>query len=237
MIEENEKSTAAAGSSDESAGLAEIAPDIWLDSRLALVHRASRWLAVADVHYGYELSRRAAGGLFPLWGMETIEQRFAALLEKHAPETVILAGDTVDSGMASREALDWLASVRERCDRLVLVAGNHDRGAIRRELDFVDSFEPGDGFFFHHGHESPMIPERTRVEVSGHLHPSVSLNDGAGLSLKLPSLVCETLGERQHWFLPAFSPWAGGGGWKRTHPDAKVRQWACGKGRVLEFGE
>lgn len=229
MVEADEKST-------ESREV-EILPGIWLDCRLALVNRQSDWLAIADVHYGYEVHRRAAGGLFPMWGMETIEERFEALLESHRPGTVILAGDIVDGGLADREAIAWLDSVRERCDRLILVAGNHDRGPIRRELGFTETFEPGgDGFFFHHGHRSPELPDGVKVEITGHWHPSVSLADGAGLRLRLPSLVRETRPENpiERWVLPAFSPWAGGGRWRSSVPGATVRQWACGPGRVLE---
>lgn len=229
MIEADKKSTA--------AGLAEVSPGLWLDSRLAMVSPAARWLAVTDVHFGYEVARRAAGGLFPLWGMGRIEERFAELLDDHAPETIILAGDIIDAGVASREAMAWLESVRERCDRLVLVAGNHDTGAIRRELEFQESFQTEDGVFFHHGHLSPVVPEGARIEVTGHWHPSVMINDGAGLRLRLPSLVRERWpgAACERWVLPAFSPWAGGVKWRARHPEAEWRQWVCGEGRVLPW--
>ena len=232
MVDAGEKSTAAPDST--RPGGAEVAPGLWLDSRLALVNRESGWLVAADVHFGYEVSRRAAGGLFPLWGMGTIEERFAGLLADHQPETVILAGDVVDGGLASREAYDWLESVRARCGRLVLVAGNHDRGEIRRRLDFVETFASGDGFFFHHGHLRPEIPDETAVEVIGHLHPGVSLSDGAGLRLRLPSLVQERPPDARHerWVLPAFSPWAAGGG---RCAGGECRRWVCGEGRVFEW--
>lgn len=243
MIEAGEKSTAAPPPLRPPA-VAEVAPDLWLDHRLALMHRREGWLAVADVHYGYEISRRAAGGLFPLWGMDTIEARFAALLSDHRPETVIVAGDVVDGGLASREACDWLESIRDRCGRLVLVAGNHDRGGIRRRFDFVDSHLTAGGAFFHHGHQSPPPPPGAAAEFSGHRHPSVSISDGAGLRLRLPCLVhrrprrpAEGRAAPEQWILPAFSPWAGGGPWSPGgggSPD-DFRQWVCGGGRVFEW--
>lgn len=229
MIEADKKSTA--------AGMAEVSPGLWLDSRLALVNPSAGWLAVADVHYGYELARRAGGGLFPFWGMGSIEERFAALLDDHAPETVVFAGDIIDAGVASREAMAWLESVRERCARMVLVAGNHDSGPIRRALDFRESFQTEDGVFFHHGHLSPPVSADARMEVTGHWHPSVLISDGAGLRLRLPSLVRERLPgvSRERWVLPAFSPWAGGVKWRPRHPEAEWRQWVCGEGRVLPW--
>ena len=64
MIEADEKSTGRG-----EADLAEVVPGVWLDSRRALIHREAGWMAAADVHFGYEVTRRAEGGLFPLWGM------------------------------------------------------------------------------------------------------------------------------------------------------------------------
>src|SRR5690348_3926550 len=36
-------------------------------------HEEEKWLAVADLHFGFELSQRMAGNLVPLWGMQSIE--------------------------------------------------------------------------------------------------------------------------------------------------------------------
>ncbi|MCP5549544.1 MAG: metallophosphoesterase [Akkermansiaceae bacterium] len=228
MTEASEKSTDPARAS--------VHPDVVLDARLAIFHQRSRWLALADVHYGYEVARRAEGGLWPLWGMGAIEERLAGLLDDYAPETVILVGDVIDRGVVDREALAWLAGVRERCAALVLVAGNHDAGAIRREASFVETHETGDGFFFHHGHEGPSVPESCAVEVCGHWHPGVHLSDGAGLRLRLPCLVQEQSPDEPfaRWVLPAFSPWAGNGKWA-PRPGAARRQWVCGKNRVFEL--
>ncbi|MEP6956287.1 MAG: hypothetical protein ABI883_05630 [Chthoniobacterales bacterium] len=43
-----------------------VAEGVLLDSRLARFHQDQRWLAAADLHFGYELSQRAAGRLTPL---------------------------------------------------------------------------------------------------------------------------------------------------------------------------
>ena len=72
-----------------------VEPDTILDARLALFHRDERWLAVADVHFGYELSQRASGALFPLWGMDSVEARLLALLADYAPERLVIVGDFV----------------------------------------------------------------------------------------------------------------------------------------------
>ena len=64
-----------AGTTLAGASRVRIDSECILDGRLALYHGAEKWLAVADVHFGYELSQRAAGALFPFWGMAEIEGR------------------------------------------------------------------------------------------------------------------------------------------------------------------
>jgi hypothetical protein len=46
----------------KSGNRIEVAHNVILDRRLALFHECQGWLAVADLHFGYELSQRAAMG-------------------------------------------------------------------------------------------------------------------------------------------------------------------------------
>ena len=202
--------------------------DTVLDARLALFHRAERWLAVADVHFGYELSQRAAGGLFPRWGMDTVEARLGALLEDYRPDRLIIAGDFVHDRTARVPALALLERLRAAGGggEVVLVAGNHDRPAFAAgEMcpEFVT-----DRFYFHHG-DGPAPSDEARggrTEIIGHHHPAATLRDGAGLALKLPAFVQTA----RRWVLPAFSPWAAGGG-GGFGPGA--RKWLCSPKRIL----
>ena len=100
MIDPAEKSTEVPPLADQGSGQAEVAPGVFLDSRLGLYHQHERWLAISDVHFGYEMSRRAAGALWPLWGMETIEERLNQLVCGLSPDTLVLTGDVVDSAAA-----------------------------------------------------------------------------------------------------------------------------------------
>src|ERR1700755_2408075 len=77
------------------ANQALVADEILLDGRLALFHQTEGWLAVADLHFGYELSQRAAGRLVPLWGMTSIEQRLQELVADYRPRRLIVVGDLV----------------------------------------------------------------------------------------------------------------------------------------------
>ena len=198
-----------------------VADEILLDGRLALFHRTERWLAVADLHFGYELSQRAAGALIPLWGMATISERLTELVNEYEPSRVIILGDLVHDKTAAGEAVELLRGFAERC-AVAVVAGNHDR-QLRGHVEMVDSLET-DGFHFHHGHCAADTPGR--IQIIGHHHPAAVITDGAGLRLKCPAFVQQS----SCWIMPAFSPWAAGTRWAS---DESSRIWLCTAERVF----
>jgi putative SbcD/Mre11-related phosphoesterase len=199
-----------------------VAENVVLDARLALVHQEQGWLAVADLHFGYELSQRAAGHLFPLWGMETIEARLVDLLGDYQPSQLILLGDLVHNRAGGEQLMRLIERLREFCP-VVLIAGNHDRHL--RNFDLVECWQSGE-FIFHHGHCAP-IPEKG-LQIVGHHHPAAVMRDGAGLRLKLPAFVQQ----RSCWILPAFSPWAAGTEWPA---DEETSIWLCSPQRILRL--
>lgn len=202
-----------------------VADEIILDGRLALFHQTERWLAVADVHFGYELSQRAAGALVPLWGMATISERLRELVSQYAPRRLIILGDLVHDKTAACEAAELLRGFTERCE-VVVVAGNHDRH-LRGQIEMRDSVET-DQFYFHHGHCAADTPGR--IQIIGHHHPAAVITDGAGLRLKCPALVQQA----RCWIMPAFSPWAAGTRWES---DDASRVWLCTATRVFLLPE
>jgi DNA ligase-associated metallophosphoesterase len=198
-----------------------VADGIVLDGRLALFHQVEGWLAVADLHFGYELSQRAAGRLVPLWGMATVSERLTRLVEEYAARRLIILGDLVHDKTARREAAELLRELATRCE-VVVVAGNHDR-QLRGHVEMVDSWET-DQFHFHHGHCEAEAGGR--IQIIGHHHPAAVITDGAGLRLKCPAFVQQS----SCWIMPAFSPWAGGTRWA---PDDSSRIWLCTEQRVF----
>jgi len=198
-----------------------VAENVLLDGRLALSHQTQRWLAVADLHYGYELSQRVAGRLVPMWGMAQIEGRLDELIRDYAPRYLVILGDLVHDRSAGEEARQLLARLARRCEPIV-IAGNHDR-QLAGSIEFVDSWR-ADGFHFHHGHCIAEVPGA--IQVIGHHHPASIISDGAGLRLKSPAFVQEPT----CWIMPAFSPWAGGTTWK---PATSSRIWLCTPERVF----
>ncbi len=206
-----------------------VAENVLLDCRLALFHRCQRWLAVADLHFGYELSQRAAGNLFPLWGMQTIEARLLELLGDYNPALLLLLGDLVHDAAGATAFFSLVARLRQHC-AIMLIVGNHDREIKHQtsnikssDVDLVESWR-SDGFYFHHGDCAVELPDC--IQVSGHHHPVGAVRDGAGLRLKLPAFVQR----RNCWIMPAFSPWAAGTEWP---PDGQSRVWLCSPQRVL----
>jgi metallophosphoesterase superfamily enzyme len=211
-----------------------VAPDVLLDSRLALFHRAERWLAVADLHYGYELSLRAVGALTPLWGMDEIEARLRALLAEYRPAQLVLCGDLVHSRASRDEFRALLGRLRAHPDgdgcEMIPLAGNHDRRAFNVG-ELRDSFGTP-AFFFHHGDQpADGAAVGNRTEILGHYHPAATLSDGAGFQTKLPAFIQASAGRR--WILPAFSPWAAGGGNNSGAYGAGARVWRCSPRRIF----
>lgn len=203
-----------------------------LDHRLALYHPFENWLAVSDLHFGFELSARAAGALYPAWGMEEVETRLTALLRDYKPKTLIIAGDLVENRAAVLPAVALLKRLRSALSaagapfQLVLIAGNHDRRCLESEL--LRNFFLTPSFCFYHGDRPEPDECGTRTAVIGHFHPAARVRDRAGLSLKLPAFVQDG----SLWTLPAFSPWASGTEWQYA-PAARL--WLCGHGKILQL--
>jgi uncharacterized protein len=206
-----------------AAGRVAIASNVLLDGRLALFHETDKWLAVADLHFGYELSQRLAGRLIPLWGMTSIEARLAELLDEYQPRQLIIAGDLVHDNASAAAASELLARLRQRCE-VIALTGNHDR-RVEGKIEFVPRWETPD-FLFEHGHWP--AEETDRIRIIGHHHPAATIRDGAGLRLKFPALIQQ----ERCWILPAFSPWAGGVSWPN---DGESHIWLCTPRRVLRL--
>lgn len=204
-----------------------VAENLRFDARLAVFHEVESWLAVADLHYGYELSLQAAGALFPMWGMGEIESRLQSLLDDYRPRTLLVLGDLVHSAAATQAFLKWETHLRDCVEEVILIRGNHDRRL--RNVVLHDTWRSGT-YVFHHGHlPFPADEKKTDdVQFSGHWHPAFTLSDGAGFRKKLPTL-CQTA---DSWVLPAFSPWAAGG---QPQSEPILAQWASNRQKIWKI--
>jgi DNA ligase-associated metallophosphoesterase len=202
---------------------ADVAESVVLDGRLALYHKKQEWLAVADLHFGFELSQRSAGNLFPLWGMRTIHDRLNELLSDYGPAHLVLLGDLVHDRTAAGALAELIAQLRRRTD-VILIAGNHDRHLPKSVR--VTPLWRSAGFSFHHG--NCEVKPSDEIQVIGHHHPAQVVRDGAGLHLKLPAFVQQD----NCWIMPAFSPWAAGVVWPH---DKGSRIWLCSPTRIISM--
>lgn len=213
--------------------VASIGNDVLLDGRRAVIHTTQGWLAVADIHFGYELRRGKQGALPPPFGMPQIKETLLGLLADHLPRRLILVGDIMDGSGSAAETLALLATLQPHVPEIVCIIGNHDRVALRKQWPFVETHRE-DGYLFSHGHHFKAVEqqrtEADRVHINGHEHPAVRFSDGAGLRVKVPALVRERIRDScERWLLPAFSPWAAGSPYKSPHI---IEQWVCAPQRI-----
>lgn len=199
-------------------------------------------MALADLHYGYEIHRCRQGALLPGWGMEQCRNTLLALLSDHRPQRLILVGDIMDGSGSVAQTGTLLDELRSLVPTLVLIEGNHDRSALVRGWQ-MQKHHRENQFIFHHGHlgitpPSVVADSSTTVGpvtlVTGHEHPSVAIRDNAGLRLKLPAFIQQQVHHTlHHWILPAFSPWAAGGEYTSLHEP--LATWVCSPGRIWKW--
>ena len=178
-----------------------------------LADRAAYWarlqtLLIADPHWGKAAAFRS--GAIPVPRGTTSEglARLDRLLDQTGAARLIVLGDFLHARKGrAPETLRALSGWRERHPRLelVLVRGNHDRGAgdPPKELGILAVSAPllePPFIFVHH----PVRSDGGYV-VSGHLHPGVRLAGPGGLRERLP---CFWFGE-QCAVLPAFGDFTG----------------------------
>ncbi|HSG41500.1 MAG TPA: ligase-associated DNA damage response endonuclease PdeM [Thermoanaerobaculia bacterium] len=188
--------------------------DVQGESLQLLPERALYWertgtLIAADVHLGKAASFRAAA--IPLPGGTTTATllRLSAALAHTGARRLLLLGDFfhAKSGRASR-TLAVIADWRSRHPDLeiVLIRGNHDRGAgdppAEWRFDCRDEPWTESPFAFRHH----PAEENGGYVLAGHIHPAVSLS---GLARQRERLPCFFFGERLA-LLPSFGDFTGG---------------------------
>jgi len=215
-----------------ATGIARVGHGAVLDNRRALYHPFENWLAVADLHFGFERAARAAAVAHPHWGMEEVERRLTSLLRDYKPKTLIIAGDLVETRAVALQALALLKRLKATLSdakapfELVLIAGNHDRRCL--EGDLLQDYFLTPSFCFYHGDRPEPADAGSRTSIIGHFHPAATVRDKTGAHLKLPAFVQDG----SLWTLPAFSPWASGNEWEYARAS---QVWLCGHTRILRL--
>jgi DNA ligase-associated metallophosphoesterase len=136
----------------------------------ALLWEEAGLLVVSDLHLEKGSAYAARGQMLPPYDTRAALRRIAALVEMHAPTTVISLGDSFhDKRARQRMAAEDVASVRALTSAVdwVWIEGNHDPKPPE-DLGGRAAFELKLGpLVFRH---EPTIG-RAEGEVAGHLHP------------------------------------------------------------------
>jgi putative SbcD/Mre11-related phosphoesterase len=143
----------------------------------ALYLPAAETLVCADLHVGKDAASSVS---LPIGERDDLTDRFGALLKRHEPSTVVIAGDLLhsfdrlpDGAVATVRALSGLAE--DAGCRVVVTPGNHDtmldelwNGPIESEYR-ID----GASTVITHGH----VPPATNADlfIVGHDHPTIEI--------------------------------------------------------------
>lgn len=135
-------------------------------------------LVLADVHLGKATGFQTSGINIPEGDNVRDLNRIDQLIEKTKCQQIIIAGDFLHtpSGV-SKELTDLVDTWVTHSDaQILLVAGNHDRRALRRKpginLEITDRFENEALEIVH----DPKDAGATKLTICGHVHPAVRIN-------------------------------------------------------------
>ena len=194
----------------------------------ALYWPAGRTLMIADAHLGKADTFRAFGVPAPCTTAADLA-RVGALLDATGAARLVFLGDLLHakagrSRSLTEEFAAWRAS-RRACE-VVLVRGNHDRGAGDPPADWgvdcVDEPWPLGPFALRHYPE----PAAGAYALAGHLHPAAELRGAGRQRLRLP---CFHFGPAVG-VLPAFGSFTG---LAVVRPKPGDRVWVVADGRVV----
>ncbi len=187
-------------------------------------------LIIADLHVGLEEAMLETGVYAPSLLDEMISS-LRELMERENVGRLVIDGDIKHSFAPSfRERLrlrEFVEEMKESANEIVLVRGNHDVGVDwlgRLGVEIADSLELG-GWKVIHGHR----PERGGRFIIGHEHPSVTLRDEVGATIKRRVFL---KGEKLV-VLPAFSPWVYGNDVTRNIVSPLLQEFDASEVRVL----
>ena len=192
-------------------------------------------LLVADLHLGKAETYRSLGVPMPEGIAEESLERFENVIRRSRAERVIVLGDLVhcEEGMED-PVIELMARWRRRVSLpMSLIGGNHDAAvSIPRSWRIEDDGEGrGLGPFQLQHHPRPTDADFDAgdpVVLAGHLHPVLSLGEGARRVLAHAFVVDPT-----QVILPAFTPFARGAR-VRPETDRGRRVFAIAEGQVVE---
>ncbi|MBU2589917.1 MAG: metallophosphoesterase [Nanoarchaeota archaeon] len=152
-----------------------------------LTLKINNTLIISDIHIGYEEYLNQQGYLLPITQYKDTIKRLEKIFEKTGKlKTIIINGDLKhEFGNISetewRNTLNLIDFLLEKCEKIVLIKGNHDKIlepiAEKRNIEVVDSYKLNNILILH----GDKIPKEINEEIIiiGHEHPSIGLQEDA----------------------------------------------------------
>jgi uncharacterized protein len=149
-------------------------------------------LAITDLQLGYEEFLNQKGIFVPRSNFAEIMEKLEKLLQKLNPKILLINGDLKhEFGKVSeqewRETTKILEFAQKKCEKIILVKGNHDsaiwRIAESKKMNVTESyFSEKEKALFLHGHKKPekkLLAElNPETIIIGHEHPAITISDG-----------------------------------------------------------
>ncbi len=164
---------------------------IWGTSAVEINVNGEKWLAIADIHIGFEFEYIREGVYIPDQ-TERMAEKLLSLGKGY--DKLIIVGDLKHSiGMASWSVVRvrrFLDTITPRFQEVVLTQGNHDGGIseLLRSYEMIRIIDPrgfalGDVWIFH-GHARPLRESRDfDIGLMGHVHPSIGIRGKGKVSV------------------------------------------------------
>jgi uncharacterized protein len=178
--------------------------EFYLLPQKAVYRPVQKQLIIADIHLGKASHFRKKGIAMPVQSHLRDIDKLQFLLNKWAPETVIILGDLFHSEY-NNEWLWFKSLLRENPTvQFILLQGNHDilpRGTYKiPNLLHIGLLEEQHYLFSHH-----PLSDIPKLNICGHVHPGVKVSGIAKQSVTLP---CFYITE-SHFIVPAFGDLTG----------------------------
>ena len=181
-----------------------------VDKKPALYHPGMDLVVISDIHLGLEGSMTSKGSYVPQFQLEDIIEELEEVKKETGAERILVNGDLKNQFSTSytekKEIEQFLESLKENFEEIILIKGNHDtileNTAEKKGLNLRESFSE-EGYLFVHGHKE--VEEDFEVLVIGHEHPALALTDEVGITEKIDCFLYGEIEDGKIVVMPSYS--------------------------------
>ncbi len=180
---------------------------LWLSPEKCMFWENQQALILCDLHLGKSGHFRKEGIGVPQQVLEHDLSRLDTQIQYFLPTSLIIIGDLFHSRY--NQEVNYFSKWREKNNMtdIHLIQGNHDilSTKLYDDLNIMLHKEEWDVSPFVFRHEQSNYSNKNQYEISGHIHPGISMKGKGKQSLKFPCFYftdCEA-------FMPAFGKFTG----------------------------